>query len=112
MGAPFERLSSVFLLRNDPFGVSSVAAGGCSGSGLSQPIIESSFSELGVVFGNERALRDHDAVVARLRVGDDFARIFVGGQAFGYEFVEAEFFRTANFKHASDRLADGDLGHG
>ena len=78
---------------------------------FSKPVFEPDLSELRVVFGNKCSLLHLDAVVASVRVSDNFARILACGQTPPNKFIEAKLFRTAYFNGAIHRCAQRNLGH-
>src|SRR5207248_10265730 len=62
------------------------------GRGLFQPLLEARFGDPRVAPGEKGALTRRDSEVARLRVGDDLARIVLSLQQATGELVEAELF--------------------
>ena len=54
----------------------------------------------------------HDAVVRRLRITDDLARVVTRGDEASHEFVERELFGPADLEDAVHRCPRGDASHG
>ena len=50
--------------------------------------------------GNERRLAHSNAVIAGLRVGDNFAGIFASGESLPDEFIETKLLRPSYFNSA------------
>ena len=68
--------------------------------GLTEPGFETRLAESRVVAGNECALAHLHAVVARVRVSDNLARILACGQTPPDEFIETKLFRPPYFNGA------------
>src|SRR4051812_16914091 len=77
------------------------------GRGLLRPFFEPRLGDPRVLSGEERALARVDAEVARLRVGDDLARIVGRFQHVADELVEAELFGSRDLDDAVQRRPDG-----
>src|ERR1700731_1142355 len=79
--------------------------------GMFEPVRETRLAEPRVIARNECALAKLHAVVARVRVSDNLARIFVCGQALRDEFIETKLFRPPYFNGAIHRRARRDPAH-
>jgi hypothetical protein len=67
---------------------------------LIKPGFETRLTESRVIFRNQCPLTHFDTEVARLRVSDNLARIFVCRQAHSDEFIQTKLFRPAYFNGA------------
>src|SRR5260370_20133 len=79
--------------------------------GMFEPVRETRLAEPRVIARNECALAKLHAVVARVRVSDNLARILVCGQALPDEFIETKLFRPPYFNGAVHRRARRDPAH-
>src|SRR5690348_2771134 len=70
---------------------------------LSKPVFEPDLSELRAIFRDQRSFLHLDAVVARMRVSDDFAWILTRCQSLPDELIKAKHFRSTDFYHAVHR---------
>src|SRR5689334_18443291 len=77
--------------------------------GLFEPVREARLAEARVIARNECALANLDAVVARVRVSDNVARILPCGKSLPGEFIEMKLFRPSYFNSAVHRLAQRDF---
>src|SRR5947209_19232792 len=68
--------------------------------GLAEPRFETCLSESRVTAGNERGLAHLDAVVARLWVGNNLARILACGKISPDQFIQTKPFRAPYFNCA------------
>src|SRR5215217_4827770 len=76
--------------------------------GLTEPVLEAGLGESGVLAGQECALLQFYAEVARLRIGDHFAWIAEFPEESSDEFVQTELLWPRNFNDAVDRRSYGD----
>src|SRR5687768_9611812 len=76
---------------------------------LAEPVVEAGLGESGVVAGQECALVQFCAGVARVRIGDHFAWIAALPEVSSDEFVETELLWPRHFNYAVDRRSYGDL---
>src|SRR5437764_8454216 len=67
----------------------------CMDALLPEPVVETGVAEAGVILGDEGVFARRDAEVARVRIGDDLARIVALLQYPTDELVEAELFGPA-----------------
>ena len=81
----------------------------CPKCGLFEPVRETRLVEPRVIARNECALANRHAVVARVRVGDNLARIVACAQTLSDEFVKPELFGPGYFHSAVHRRAYRDL---
>src|SRR5262249_14806048 len=70
---------------------------------LGNPFVESHLSQRCIAFGNECAFDHLDAVISRLRVGDNFSQILVCSQTSPDEFIKTELFRATYFDNTIHR---------
>src|SRR5882757_6902954 len=70
---------------------------------LSEPGVETRLAESCVIAGNECPLTQLHAVVTRVRVSDNLARIIACGQTSPDEFIETKLFWPAYFNGAIHR---------
>src|SRR3954462_627083 len=68
--------------------------------GLAEPRFEKRLSESRVTAGNERGLAHLNAVVARLCVGNNLARIVARGKILPDQFIQTKPFRPRYFNSA------------
>src|SRR5215211_3322022 len=79
--------------------------------GLCQPVAETDLAEVDRVRRQQAALLQLGAEVARLRVGDDRARIALRPEALADELIEGELLGTCNLNDAISRRPQADLAH-
>src|SRR5258708_3145194 len=81
----------------------------CPKCGMFDPVRETHLAESRAIAGKECALAKLHAVVARVRVSDNFALIVACAQALSDEFVKTELFGSSYFNRAVHRRAHRDL---
>src|SRR3954451_16739686 len=72
---------------------------------LGEPLVEGDLAELGVRAGHEGPLAQPHAVVRRLLVGDDLARVALRGEALAHQLVQPELLRAGDLAEAVERRA-------
>lgn len=77
---------------------------------MGEPVLEARLAESRVIAGNKCALAQLGAVVARVRVSDNFARIVTCADALPDEIVETELFGPRYFNRAIHWRANRDPG--
>jgi hypothetical protein len=80
-----------------------VGAGRFFCRGLSEPGFEPRLAQLCVIVGNECSLAHRNAVVTRVRIVDNLARVIPRDQGSPHEFIQREFLWSAYFYGAIQR---------
>lgn len=75
-------------------------SGMCPKCGLFEPVREARLAQLRVIAGNECPVTQLHAVVTRVRVSDNLARIIARGQSSPDEFIETKLFWPTYFNGA------------
>jgi len=75
---------------------------------LAEPLAEPDVAESRLAPRNQRAFTEFGPEVPGLRIGDNLARVVVGGKALTDQFIETELLRTGHFNSPVDWGTHGD----